>query len=304
MKPTPRLSIGMPIYNGAETIADSLDSLLAQTFTDFELIVSDNASTDNSVEIVQRYQRQDARIRLIRQPVNLGANGNFSAVVDAAQGTYFKWTTCSDLCSPHFLQASVDLLDRHPEVVLAAPTTLLFESDPAQHQAYDGDIEVRGNLPSERFVQLIRKLKFNNAMNGVIRTSALRYQQPVIDHFLKADIVMVSCLALQGEFALVPDALFYRRMDPKTATILMSVEDDIKHHYPVMSSKALFPTWRLYAGWCRAAWKTPVPAHERRTACRYLARMAIWERKEFLHDVISGLGYFFKLRWMTPRKSA
>jgi hypothetical protein len=115
---------------------------------------------------------------------------------------------------------------------------------------------------------------------------------------------MVSCLALQGEFAIAQEALFYRRMDPKTATILMSAEDDIKHHYPVMSSKALFPTWRLYAGWCRAVWKAPVPASEQRAACVYIARMSFWEWKEFFHDLASAVEYFVHLRWLKRQQSA
>ncbi|WP_372657339.1 glycosyltransferase family 2 protein [Hydrogenophaga sp.] len=304
MKTAPRVSIGMPIYNGEETIAASIESLLAQSLGDFELIVSDNASTDQSVAIVQRYQQQDSRIRLIRQAHNVGANGNFSAVVDAATGEYFKWTTCSDLCSPNFLQACVDVLDQRPDVVLAAPQTLLFEADPDVHKVYDGDIEVQDSSPARRFVQLIQRLQLNNAMNGVIRTQALRYKRPIIDHFLKADIVMVSCLALQGGFALVPQALFLRRMDPKTATSLMSPEDDIKHHYPVMSWKALFPTWRLFWGWRQAVWQTPVPNQDKTEACRYLRKMCVWEWKEFVRDLVSGLAYFLKLRWLNTGRRA
>lgn len=294
----PRVSIGMPIYNGALTIAETLESLLAQTFTDFEIIVSDNASTDNGVEIVKTFQQRDARIRLIQQPVNLGANGNFSAVVDAAKGDYFKWSTCSDLCSSGFLQACVELLDRHPEVVVAAPQTQLFTSNSQNVTHYTQDIELRDARPAARFQRLLETLKLNNAMNGLIRTKALRYQRPVIDHYLKADIVMVSCLALQGQFRIAPEAVFLRRMDPSTSTSLMSPEDDIKHHYPVMSSRALFPTWRLYRGWWRAVQQVPVPADDKRLAHRYILKMCNWERKEFLHDLAGGLGYFARLRWM------
>ncbi|MGE0099195.1 MAG: glycosyltransferase family 2 protein [Hydrogenophaga sp.] len=297
----PRVSIGMPIYNGALTIAETMESLLAQSFTDFEIIVSDNASTDHGVEIVKAFQQRDARIRLIQQPVNLGANGNFSAVVDAAEGEYFKWSTCSDLCSSSFLQASVDLLDRHPEVVLAAPKTQLFTSDSKEVTPYTQDIEIRDTTPAARFKRLVETLKLNNAMNGLIRTQALRYKRPAIDHYLKADIVMVSCLALQGQFRIAPEAIFLRRMDPATSTSLMSPEDDIKHHYPVMSSRALFPTWRLYRGWWRAVQQAPVPLEDRRFAHRYLLRMCNWERKEFLHDLAGGLGYFARLRWMGGR---
>lgn len=294
----PRVSIGVPMYNGALTIAETMESLLSQSFTDFEIIVSDNASIDNGVEIVEALQQRDARIRLIRQPVNLGANGNFSAVVDAAEGEYFKWSTCSDLCSPGFLQACVDLLDQHPEVVLAAPRTQLFTSDSKDVIPYAQDIELRDPSPAARFQRLLETLKLNNAMNGLIRTQALRGRKPAIDHYLKADIVMVSCLALQGQFMIAPEALFLRRMDPGTSTSLMSPQDDIKHHYPAMTSRALFPTWRLYWGWWRAIQRTPASPGDKQLAHRYLLKMCNWERKEFLHDLIGGLGYFTRLRWI------
>ncbi len=298
MQFVPRVSIGIPIFNGAKTIADTLDSLLAQTYTDFEIVVSDNASTDNSVTIVTAYQKRDSRIRLIKQQKNIGANGNFSAVVDAARGEYFKWATCSDLCSTNFLEACVRMLDQSPEVVLAAPRTRLFTTHPSEASEYDGDIEVRKPTAIARFLELIETLKLNNAMNGLIRIKDLRCRHPVIDHFMKADIVMVSCLAMQGQFAIARDAIFLRRMDPCTSTSLMNPEDDMKHHYPVMTRKALFPTWRLYLGWWRAIRQTPISGSDKRRAMLHVLKMCRWEQREMFEDLVNGLNYFMRLRWL------
>lgn len=294
----PRVSIGLPAYNGAQTLAQTIDSLLAQTLTDFELIISDNASTDDTVAIVEEYIQRDPRVRLIRQPVNLGANGNFSAVVEAARGKYFKWATCSDLVSSDFLQRCVDVLDTYPEVVLAAPQTYLFENNVELATPYDGDIEILHDIPFMRFYALNETLKLNNAMNGLIRINALRAKRPIIDHFIKADIVMIGFVALQGKFRIAPGAIFYRRMDPKTATILMSIEDDVRHHYPVFTAKALFPTWRLYWGWGRAVLKAPVSWYDRWRALRRVAHMADWSWRDFLGDFRPAAGYFLKLRWL------
>lgn len=97
---TPRLSIGMPIYNGEAYVSEAIDSLLAQTTGDFELIISDNASTDSTPAICQAYAAQDSRVRYIRQPSNLGASGNFVFVLRAARYEYFMWAACDDVWSP------------------------------------------------------------------------------------------------------------------------------------------------------------------------------------------------------------
>lgn len=100
----PKVSIGMPVYNGEPFIREALDSLLAQTFTDFELIISDNASTDDTEEICQNYASKDSRIRYIRQPKNLGASYNFQFVLDEAVGEYFMWAAHDDLRSQDSLE--------------------------------------------------------------------------------------------------------------------------------------------------------------------------------------------------------
>ena len=91
-----KVSIGMPVYNGEKFIREALDSLLAQTFTDFELIISDNASTDGTEAICREYAARDSRIRCVRQSENRGACANFQFVLDEAKGEYFMWAAADD----------------------------------------------------------------------------------------------------------------------------------------------------------------------------------------------------------------
>ena len=113
-KGTPKVSLGMPVYNGEKYIQEALDSLLTQTFTDFELIISDNASTDNTSVICQGYAKNDLRIRYIRQDQNKGAIANFKFVLDEAVGEYFMWVAYDDLWAPDFLMdATALLLDKN-----------------------------------------------------------------------------------------------------------------------------------------------------------------------------------------------
>src|SRR5919112_5909956 len=100
MTARPRVTIGLPVYNGERFLEQALDGLLAQTFTDFELIISDNASTDRTPEICQAYAARDSRIRYVRQPENIGAGPNHNILVPMARGEYFKWASHDDLYDP------------------------------------------------------------------------------------------------------------------------------------------------------------------------------------------------------------
>ena len=119
MNRVPRLSIGLPVYNGEDYLAESLDALLGQTYEDFELIISDNASTDGTGDMCRRYAKQDTRIRYVLQPENLGLARNHNFVFQESRGELFKWAAADDLYGQDLLQRCVDALDEHPDVVLA-----------------------------------------------------------------------------------------------------------------------------------------------------------------------------------------
>ncbi|MEZ5454095.1 MAG: glycosyltransferase family 2 protein [Thiothrix sp.] len=115
---TPLVSIGLPVYNREALIPKTLESLLAQTFTDFEIIISDNGSTDGTEAVCRQYAANDARIRYIRQPRNLGLLGNFNFVMKEARGKYFMWTASDDMCEKEFVGKLVEQLERDPELAL------------------------------------------------------------------------------------------------------------------------------------------------------------------------------------------
>jgi glycosyltransferase involved in cell wall biosynthesis len=113
-----KVSIGLPVFNGENYLEAAVDSILAQTFKDFELIISDNASTDRTQEICQRYCGRDSRVRYFRSEQNHGAAWNFNRVFELASGEYFKWAAHDDMIAPDFLQKCVAVLDEDPTVVL------------------------------------------------------------------------------------------------------------------------------------------------------------------------------------------
>ena len=116
-KETPVVSIGMPVFNGEETICNAVESLLAQSFKDFELIISDNASTDHTERICREYERKDNRVKYFRQKNNIGPTSNFNYVLEKAQGTYFMWAAADDCWANEFIHLNQLALDKDKTIV-------------------------------------------------------------------------------------------------------------------------------------------------------------------------------------------
>jgi len=292
----PLISIGIPAYNAAIHIGCTLEGLLAQSFGDFELIVSDNASTDTTRDVVESYMLRDARIRYERQPVNIGANPNYSHLVRRARGEFFKWSSSSDWSAPDFLERCLDQLLAHDDTVLVAPRTFLFQDSPGKSEEYASDIEVLDDVPSGRFARLYSTLALNNAINGLIRMSALRRTR-LVDTYRGADIVLMGHLALLGKFRLLDQRLFYRRMEPATATALQDTAGIWKHHYPKRSARTLFQGSKRQSGLVWAALSAPMPVRERLRTLTLVAKIGYWERTFLREDLRGVWQYFIRRTW-------
>lgn len=289
----PRVTIGLPVYNGAATLESAVRPLLAQTFSDFELLISDNASTDATPEITARLARDDERVRVLRQPVNLGANGNYSFVAKHARGMFLKWASASDWIAPTFLERCVESLDANPDAVLATPRTRLFEGDPTAGAGvdYDGDFDIIAETPLARLEQFFALERLNNAFNGLIRLSALR-QTRLVEPYLCADIVLMGHLALLGRFILVDEVLYYRRMEVTSSTTLQDPATRMRHHYPVLDARTLFQEWKQQFGWLRAGLSTPMSGADRAKVIGYLLHRLVWCRDGLIRDFRDAARYF------------
>lgn len=291
----PLLSIGMPAYNSASTLRSAVESMLAQTLGDFELIISDNASTDDTWSVIQELISQDNRIVAIRQKANIGANGNYSAVFCKARGKYFKWASSNDLCSPAFLQNCVEFLERNPDYVAAMPSAWIFINDVSDAVPYGQDLAYDEDDAVARMQSACMRMALNNVLNGVIRSDALR-STFLIEHFVGSDVVLVGQLALIGKIALLPQREFFRRMSRESATQLMSAEALHAHHYPVRTARALFPTWRRSWGWLRASLHGPLSGGQRMRAIAWWMRQMSWQRSELGRDLLSA-ARFMRQHW-------
>lgn len=206
----PKLSIGLPVYNAERYLRDALDSILSQTYRDFELVISDNASTDSTAEICAGYAEKDQRIRFHRNAKNLGAAENFNKVFNLSVGMYFKWAAYDDMCAPEFLDRCVSLLDREPKVVLCYPKTILVNSQGEKISLYDDRLNLDQQRPHQRLRHILKFINLANPVFGVIRSGALKKTR-LLGKYFGADYILLIELALQGCFYEIPEYLFYRR---------------------------------------------------------------------------------------------
>lgn len=279
----PKVGIGMPAFNSAKWIEAAVGSLLAQTYTDFELVISDNASTDDTYDRCMRIARSDSRVRVLRNDTNLGANRNYSVVLDAARGQYFKWAASSDLCAPTFIEQCVEALDRDPSAVLACPRTRAFESAIEDDWSVAADMDLRSPEPARRFVELLNTPGLNNAFNGLIRRDAL-VRASRLGVYTGADVVLMCELAFMGKFLLIDEPLFFRRMSKETATKLKSTTEADQHLVPTANAPLSWQRWRYVGGLLKATRFAGFPRRSWFAAATYVARAVVWSRKSLMRD--------------------
>lgn len=241
----PRVGIGLPVHNGENFLAEALDALLAQTYEDFELIISDNASTDGTAEICQSYAAADRRIRYFRSEENLGASRNFNRAFELSSGEYFKWAAHDDLCEPTFVERCVEVLDQDPSVILSFCRTREIDEHGTVVKDYVSKVDLASPKPHERLFAMICRHHLLIQVFGLMRADVLR-QTHLIGYYVSSDRVLLAELALRGRLYEVPEFLFYRRDHPDQSYR----KHRGRHQYqswfdPRRTDKTAFPHWRL-----------------------------------------------------------
>lgn len=214
----PLVSIGMPTYNGTRFIDEALDSLLVQDFGDFELVISDNASTDGTPEWCIEYARRDSRIRYYRSETNIGMARNFNRVFELSRGEYFMWAADHDLWDKSFVRQCFDVLEAEPEVVLCCPQTMLIDVNGNPLGVMPDRIDTRSLGTVERFQKIVRELVKCNMVYGLVRSEVMRKTRLFPTNVIGADQVFLAELSLLGAFAQIPEPLFLRRQNREPET--------------------------------------------------------------------------------------
>lgn len=209
----PLVSIGLPVYNGENYVREALDSLLAQSYENFELIISDNASTDATGEICREYAARDPRIRYDRAAQNKGASWNFNRVLELSGGEFFMWAGHDDLWHPEYISKCVAALAADKDAVLChsegQPITTEGE---AVGEPYIGIVN-EGETMRERWRNTHENWEIHAAIYGVMRTETAKKVAP-IETYASADLILISEIALHGKIIQIPEILQFKRLAP------------------------------------------------------------------------------------------
>ena len=259
MERTPHITIGMPVYNGERYVGRAIESILAQTMGDFELIVSDNASEDATVDICMGYARRDARVRVRRRSVNAGAAANFNDLVKQARGSSFKWAAHDDVLAPGYLEVTSAALAAAPDAVAAHSRVAFIDAadDVVRHDPFPLE-RVDEPHPSRRFADAITTPHWSFWAFALCRVEALR-RTDLIGPYASSDRVLIAHLALLGRFVESPEVLFFSRDHPERA--LRSIPEPLRRrrwlravgplpaaawYDPARAGSIAMPQWNLW----------------------------------------------------------
>ena len=258
MNASPRVSVGMPVYNGERYLRQAIEGLLRQTFTDFELIICDNASTDRTAEICREYAAADRRIFCFRNDRNLGAAPNYNRAFWQARGQYFFWAAHDDMHDPSFIASCVEVLDARPDVAVCycrvvevdetgtplrqfPPSTLATQADSVERAC---DVLLHPSPCFEVFGLMRRE--------QVARTE-------LIGSYTGSDRTLILEMAMQGRFHQIDRALFFHRCHPERSVYRYRCARARNQWFnSAHCGELAFPNWRLLAEYARAIRRGPL----------------------------------------------
>jgi glycosyltransferase involved in cell wall biosynthesis len=277
----PTVVIGLPVYNGERFLASALDSLLAQSYEDLELVVSDNASTDGTEEICRAYAARDPRVRYLRRDVNRGAAWNFNSVVHETSSPYFKWAAHDDVLAPTCVERCLEALSEADRAALVYPRTRTIDENGNVVGEYHDGVDVREGMPHDRLASLVRTLVFGNPAFGLVRRATLERTR-LLGSFPSADYVLLAELALLGEIHELPEFLFFRREHPGMSRRANATAAEVAEWFePGSGSDRVREFSRLFVEHVRAIHAMPLSRGER--ARCYATFTNVWLRRNGVH---------------------
>jgi glycosyltransferase involved in cell wall biosynthesis len=260
-----RLSIGMPVYNGENYVAEAIKSIVDQTYGDFRLVISDNGSTDATYDICRELAVCDNRIEVVRHEQNRGAAWNYEQVRALASGTeLFKWAAHDDVLAPTFLARCIEALDANPSAALAFAGVAAIDANGAVSRIKHRLVHPMASTPHKRFRQVVMSFANCDAVFGVMRSAVLPHTRGHGD-YCSADRVFLAEVAIQGPFVEVPEVLFFNRDHPSRSTKITGGDfRKLTAWFNPARPEQFMPYWRLWREYAEAARRAPVDEIERR----------------------------------------
>ena len=281
----PRVVIGLPVYNGQRYLASAIDSHLSQSFGDFELVISDNGSTDATPSICAEYAKKDPRVKYLRSDTNRGILWNHRRVFEGVNPSqYFRWAAADDILEPGLLEAMVQVLDSRPEVVATVPDTKNIDADDKIVGSMARALDLQSADPFER-ARLVLTGSYQMVIAfGLFRGSTLHAVRTGAD-YIGWDFVFVWELALRGQIVMTTGPALLRRFHAGAMSHVKTAKEMKKWVEPNSKAGMNFPHWTWMYERLRALLAAPLPAQQKWRIGMFLARATVWERNSLFGDV-------------------
>jgi glycosyltransferase involved in cell wall biosynthesis len=300
MDADPLLTIGMPVYNGERFLAKALDSYLSQSFTDFQILLSDNASTDRTEQIGRDFAARDKRIRYHRNPRNMGAGWNYLRVYELATGKYYKQAAHDDFCEPGFLAECINALESDSEIVVAFTKTRVVDAEGKFLEDYECPLRTHSNDPVVRFADLTLINHRCFPIFGVHRLTALR-SLPPMGSFPHADGVLLAQLGLLGRFHESDRRLFINTKHSGQSSWTLSSRSRgggfrltstvgrlpaPEWWDPSQKMAITFPEWNILSRYLQSITRSPLHPSQKARAFGVLIRWCLKYHRKLLGDCV------------------
>jgi glycosyltransferase involved in cell wall biosynthesis len=288
MSPLPKVSVGMPIFNGERFLNSAIESILNQDEPNLELILADNASTDATADICRYYESADSRVRFVTSDRNRGVAWNFNRLVDLARAKYFKWADCDDLVEPSLLRRCVEALEAEPNTVLAYSWARYIDENgetlrstvevPDYGLAISPVARARGflRLPSSHVLEL----------QGVILRDHLAATS-MMGPYAASDLALILELAMRGSFAQVAEPLFLHRMHNARVSTSSPNPRELSRVHSENGHAVLLPRWFLLAMFARGILASPAPRSQQLRSLPFVGVWAARHWQQLGYDVVA-----------------
>lgn len=300
-EPAPKVSIGLPVYNGENYLREAVESVLAQTFTDWELIISDNCSTDATAKIAKDYAAKDSRVRYHRNSENIGGSRNHNLTATMARGKYYKFHAHDDVILPEYLARCVEAMDRDPEIVSCHSQTMIMDGQGKDVKPDPWHLRTDSPNPRTRFHDVVWLPHHTFIIYGLIRRELL-LQTPMLRPHPSGDQVLMSELSLYGRFHTIPDFLFRARRH-KAQSVALTDEylkgkkvrskwltregvPPYSFNDPKATWKLNFHMWRVVREYFAAPWRTPASLSVKLWCTANIACYALMNAHKLTRDLV------------------
>jgi glycosyltransferase involved in cell wall biosynthesis len=285
------VSIGLPVYNGEKFVAEAIQCVLNQTYSNWELIICDNHSSDRTVAICRQFADQDSRIRLYQNARNMGASFNYNEVFRLSRGQYFKWIAHDDLFAGQFIERCVQELEKNESVVLVSPRICHVDADGRPLREQGSELSVSGATAESRATRLMslaaQGSDFIWLAYGLFRRDVVESSGAMGLH-AGDDQVLLFKIALRGCIKQIGDQLFFRREHAEASTCKRgsTVRERAKFAYADDNRRLVLPWCRLLKEHLTCVMNSSIPFWGRLRCTTAVLRRFLAAWKFFVEEAI------------------